>query len=45
MLQNIVGAKLAYLVEPSKSYWSYTGTFSITNLSRWVLIMNNYEQL
>ena len=40
MLQNIMGAKLAYLVEPSKSYWSHTGTFSITNLSRWVLRMS-----
>ncbi len=31
--QNIMGAKLAYLVEPSKSYYSYTGNFSITNLT------------
>jgi putative transposase len=40
MLQNIMGAKLAYLVEPSKSYYSYTGNFSITNLSRWTLSMS-----
>lgn len=40
ILQNIMGAKLSYLIEPSKSYWSYTGTFSITNLSRWILTMS-----
>lgn len=37
LVQNIMGAKLVYLEEISKSYWSYTGTFSLTNLSRWVL--------
>ena len=40
ILQNIMGAKLSYLIEPSKSYWSYTGKFSITNLSRWILRMS-----
>lgn len=40
ILQNIMGAKLSYLIEPSKSYWSYTGKFSITNLSRWILQMS-----
>jgi hypothetical protein len=40
LLQNIMGAKLSYLIEPSKSYWSYTGKFSITNLSRWILEMS-----
>ena len=37
LLQNILGAKLAHLIEPSKGYWSYTGTFSVTNVSRWLL--------
>jgi hypothetical protein len=37
LVQNIMGAKLAHLEEISKSYWSHTGKFSITNLSRWVL--------
>ena len=37
ILQNIMGAKLKHLIEPSKGYWSYTGTFSITNVSRWLL--------
>jgi putative transposase len=36
-VQNIMGAKLDYLTEISKSYWSHTGNFSVTNLSRWVL--------
>lgn len=40
LLQNIMGAKLAYLAESSKSYFSYTGSFSITNLSRWTLSMS-----
>ena len=39
-LQNIIGAKLVYLIEPSKGYWSLSGTFSITNLSRWVISMS-----
>ena len=37
LLQNIMGAKLGHLIEPSKGYWSYTGTFSVTNVSRWLL--------
>ena len=37
ILQNIMGAKLEHLIEPIKAYWSYTGTFSITNVSRWLL--------
>jgi putative transposase len=37
LVQNIMGAKLGYLTEISKSYWSHTGNFSVTNLSRWVL--------
>ena len=37
MLQNIMGAKLEHLVEPGKGYRSYTGTFSVTNVSRWLL--------
>jgi putative transposase len=40
LLQNIMGANLAYLLEPSKSYYSYTGNFSITNLSRWLISMS-----
>ena len=39
LFQNIMGAKLAHLSEISKSYWSHTGKFSITNLSRWTLSM------
>ena len=26
-----MGTKLEHLIEPSKGYWSHTGTFSITN--------------
>ena len=37
LLQKIMGAKLGHLIEPSKGYWSYTGTFSVTNVSRWLL--------
>ena len=37
LVQNIMGAKLVHLEQISKSYWSHTGTFSLTNLSRWVL--------
>jgi putative transposase len=37
LVQNIMGAKLVHLTEISKSYWSHTGNFSVTNLSRWVL--------
>lgn len=40
LVQNIIGAKLSYLLEPCKGYWSLSGTFSITNLSRWVLKMS-----
>lgn len=40
LLQNIMGAKLAYLEAPSKSYFSYTGNFSITNLGRWIISMS-----
>jgi putative transposase len=40
IVQNIMGAKLGYLEEISKSYWSHTGKFSITNLSRWVISMS-----
>jgi putative transposase len=40
LVQNIMGAKLAHLEEISKSYWSHTGKFSITNLSRWVLTIS-----
>ncbi len=40
ILQNIMGAKLSYLIKPSKSYWSYTGKSSITNLRRWAFRMS-----
>jgi putative transposase len=40
LVQNILGAKLGHLTELSKSYWSHTGKFSLTNLSRWTLSMS-----
>jgi putative transposase len=35
--QNIMGAKLVDLGQLSKGYWSHTGKFSITNVSRWTI--------
>jgi hypothetical protein len=37
VFQNILGAKLSHLSDMVKGNWAYTGAFSLTNVSRWLI--------
>ncbi len=37
LFQNILGAKLSHLSDMVKGNWAYTGSFSLTNVSRWLI--------